>query len=65
MSIIGLAILIVIGLGLLPLALNVWERMTPKERLLVILVAAVAFMLLGCDTTGPEGFLWNVLRNAP
>ena len=54
MNVIGIGALFILGLVLLPAVIDIWQRMSPRHRLLVIAVAVLAFMLLACGPTpGP------------
>ena len=76
MNVIGIGALFILALVLLPAVIDIWQRMSPKGRLLVIAVAVLAFMLLACGPTpgpceGPHcmntskdvtGILWRALK---
>ena len=51
MSTLTIAGLFVFGLVIAPMVAEVWQRMSPKGRLLVIAVAVLAFMMLACGPT--------------
>lgn len=46
-------------------AVYYWRRLSPKRRLVLLLVLAVAFVMLGCDTPGLAGAPWRMLRRMP